>query len=167
MFSPLPDTLPIAIRRGVLSFEGMHWPQGACGAAAAHGVRLSCGCFFAGSSVRVCPCGRRCYDGFSGCGVSVCRDVLASGVVSRGSLSGFSRGDLRKRGMLWCSTAFLSRRKIRYAALFPTPLQRVFGVVSLRLMTSGGKITVPMLNRSEALRLAALLRISLVSDAGR
>ena len=72
-----------------------------------------------------------------------------------------------ERGMLWCSTAFLSRRKIRYAALFSTPLQRVFGVVSLRLMTSGGKITVPMLNRSEALRLAALLRISLVSDAGR
>ena len=72
-----------------------------------------------------------------------------------------------ERGILWYSAAFLSRHKIRYAALFSTPLQRAFGVVSLRLMTSGGKITVPMLNRSEALQLAALLRVSLAAGAGR
>ena len=70
-----------------------------------------------------------------------------------------------EKGILLHSAAFLSRHKIRYAAVFSTPLQRMFGIVSLRLMTAGGKVTVPMLNRSEALRLAALLRVPL-ADGG-
>lgn len=65
-----------------------------------------------------------------------------------------------ERGILWHSAVLLSRRKIRYAALFSTPLQRLFGVVSLCLMTAGGKVTVPMLRRCDALRLAELLRVS-------
>ncbi len=66
-----------------------------------------------------------------------------------------------ERGLIWRKTIFLTRSKIRYTTLTATPLQRMFGVVSLYLMTAGGKVVLPHIARSEANQLADLMRLSL------
>ena len=72
-------------------------------------------------------------------------------------------------GLLWHKTVLLTRNKIRYVSVTATPMQRMLGVASLRLMTAGGKVILPQLNQGTVLQLAELLHFSIPADsrAGR
>lgn len=64
---------------------------------------------------------------------------------------------LVEKGLLWRRSVLVPRRQIQYVRLKRGPIERLFGLCSIVLITSGGRVNINGLSPDEAQRLRELM----------
>lgn len=70
---------------------------------------------------------------------------------------------LVERGLLWRRSVLVPRRQIQYVKLKRGPVERLFGLCGVVLITSGGRVTISGLLPEEAQRLRGLMERGLTA----
>lgn len=70
---------------------------------------------------------------------------------------------LVEKGMLWRRSVLVPRRQIQYVKLKRGPVERLFGLCGIVIITSGGRVTISGLLPEEGVRLRELMERGLAA----